>query len=417
MAPICSIIPPHLLKHILDNPSTSAQTKAVIEKTHDHVCALHVKRCQKLYIREAPRRTAAPGGIIPPQVFQAMAVSEDTSPEAKDQAKQQLAKIQSQRTDSSSEAKEPSTKHVYREIYSSEETEQLEKKLLFEEGAAEAVVAKDADASRVYGFFGNTYQFYSEVFNRDSIDNKGLHMKGSVHYDEHYDNAFWDGSEMAFGDGDGEIFGSFTKNLDVIGHELTHGVTQLTADLEYEYQSGALNESISDVFGSMIKQYFPKTKAADADWLIGEGIFLPTVENAPALRSMKAPGTAYNNPKVGKDTQPATMDGYVDQDESDDGGGVHTNSGIPNHAFYLASVALGGYSWEKAGKVWYAALTDKSLKGVDTKKTFGVFAELTVKHAGSLFDEETKEKVRQAWVDVKVLTAEKGDGGKDKDDL
>ncbi|PQE26745.1 hypothetical protein CJF31_00003434 [Rutstroemia sp. NJR-2017a BVV2] len=352
-------------------------------------------------------------------LFQAMVDSEDTSSEAKDRAKHELIKTHNLRTDSSSEAKKPTTKHVYRSIYSSEKTDQLEKKLLFEEGAAEAVVAKDEDASRVYDFFGKTYQFYSEVFNRDSIDNKGLHMKGSVHYDDQpgppgYDNAFWDGSEMAFGDGDGEIFGTFTKNLDVIGHELTHGVTQLTADLEYEYQSGALNESISDVFGSMIKQYFPKTAAADADWLIGEGIFLPTVENAPALRSMKAPGTAYDNPKIGKDTQPATMDGYADLDESEDGGGVHTNSGIPNHAFYLASVALGGYSWEKAGKVWYAALTDKSLKGVDTKKTFGVFAELTVKHAGSLFDEDTQKKVRQAWIDVKVLTADKGD---DKDDL
>lgn len=176
---------------------------------------------------------------------------------------------------------------------------------------------------------------------------------------------------MAFGDGDGEIFGSFTKNLDVIGHELTHGVTQYTAELEYEYQAGALNESMSDVFGTMIKQYFggedgkTKVAAADADWLIGEGIFLPSVTNAKALRSMKAPGTAYDNPKIGKDSQSPSMDGYQDLPNTADGdwGGVHTNSGIPNHAFYLASVALGGYSWEKAGKVWYAALTDKSLKG------------------------------------------------------
>src|SRR3954452_14873263 len=116
------------------------------------------------------------------------------------------------------------------------------------------------------------------------------------------DNAFWDGKEMAFGDGDGDIFGSFTKNLDVIGHELTHGVTQYTAELEYEFQSGALNESMSDVFGSMIKQYYggedgqTKVSSADADWLIGEGIFLPAITNAKALRSMSAPGTAYNNP-------------------------------------------------------------------------------------------------------------------------
>lgn len=149
------------------------------------------------------------------------------------------------------------------------------------------------------------------------MDGKGLHLKGSVHYDDEpgppgMDNAFWDGKEMAFGDGDGQIFGSFTKNIDVIGHELTHGVTQYTAELEYEYQSGALNESISDVFGTMIKQYFGgpnggKQKAADADWLIGEGIFLPAVTNAKALRSMKAPGTAYDNAKVGKDDQPVSI--------------------------------------------------------------------------------------------------------------
>jgi len=188
---------------------------------------------------------------------------------------------------------------------------------------------------------------------------------------------------MAFGDGDGEIFGSFTKNIDVIGHELTHGVTQYTADLVYEYQSGALNESISDVFGSMIKQYYypgGKQKAVDADWLIGEGIFLPTLKNAVALRSMKAPGTAYNNPKIGKDNQPSTMDGYVKLPNTGagDSGGVHTNSGIPNYAFYLVATQLGGYSWEKAGKIWYAALLDEKLQGINTKTAFTVFADLTV---------------------------------------
>ncbi|RAL65476.1 hypothetical protein DID88_001042 [Monilinia fructigena] len=208
---------------------------------------------------------------------------------------------------------------------------------------------------------------------------------------------------MAFGDGDGDIFGTITKNLDIIGHELTHGVTQLTADLEYQYQSGALNESVSDVFGSMIKQYFPKTLAKDADWLIGEGIFLPSLTKSPALRSMKEPGNAYNDPRIGKDPPPSTMDGYQDLDKWDDGGGVHTNSGIPNHAFYLASVALGGYSWEKAGKIWYAALTDRDLEGISTRKAFKIFADLTVKHAGALFDEDTQEKVRQAWIDVKVF--------------
>lgn len=207
---------------------------------------------------------------------------------------------------------------------------------------------------------------------------------------------------MAFGDGDGDLFDTFTKNLDIIGHELTHGVVQLTANLEYEYQSGALNESIADVFGSMIKQYFPKTEAKNADWLIGEGLFLPSVTKSPALRSLKEPGKAYNNPKIGRDPQSATMDGYEDLPLEEDGGGVHINSGIPNHAFYLASVALGGYSWEKAGRIWYAALTDRALRAVDSKEAFKAFADLTVKHAGA-FGQDTQEIVRKAWIDVKVL--------------
>lgn len=217
---------------------------------------------------------------------------------------------------------------------------------------------------------------------------------------------------------DGEIFGTFTKNIDVIGHELTHGVTQYTAELEYEFQSGALNESISDVFGTMIKQYFggpngTKQKAVDADWLIGEGIFLPSITNAAALRSMKAPGTAYNNAKIGKDDQPATMDGYVNlpNTAAGDQGGVHTNSGIPNHAFYLAATSLGGYSWEKVGPIWYAALNDKKIVGVDTKAAFKVFADLTVSYAKSMFDADTEAKVKKAWTDVKVLTTSSGDDG------
>lgn len=107
------------------------------------------------------------------------------------------------------------------------------------------------------------------------------------------------------------------------------------------------------------------------------------------------------------------MDGYQDlpNTAAGDQGGVHTNSGIPNHAFYLAATALGGYSWEKAGPVWYAALNDPSIKGIDTKGAFKVFADLTVKYAGSMFDADTQAKVKKAWVDVKVLTdSSTGDG-------
>src|SRR5258705_701935 len=155
---------------------------------------------------------------------------------------------------------------------------------------------------------------------------------------------------MLYGDGDGRIFNRFTKVLDVIGHELTHGVTQYTAALDYHDQSGALNEHFSDVFGILVKQYSLKQTAKKADWLIGAGIFTQRVHGA-AIRSMKAPGTAYDDPTLGRDPQPAHMKNYVKS--HDDSGGVHVNSGIPNHVFYLVATALGGNAWEVAGKIWY----------------------------------------------------------------
>ena len=192
---------------------------------------------------------------------------------------------------------------------------------------------------------------------------------------------------MVFGDGDTEIFEDFTRSPDVIAHELTHGVTEHTANLPYYYQSGALGESISDVFGSMVKQWINKQTAEEADWLIGEGIFHKNV-GAYALRSMKAPGTAYKNTIMGSDRQPDHMKRYAYLPATEDGdqGGVHVNSGIPNKAFYLVAVGLGDYSWEVAGKIWFDALTDPALRkfaaiNSNRKKCFPFFAELTVKHA------------------------------------
>jgi Zn-dependent metalloprotease len=115
---------------------------------------------------------------------------------------------------------------------------------------------------------------------------------------------------------------------------------------------------------------------------------------------MKAPGTAYDDPKLGKDPQPATMAGYVHTAE--DNGGVHTNSGIPNHAFYLVAVGIGGNSWEKAGQIWYDTLTDHSLK---PSANFAAFASLTVSHAGSRYGANSPEQkaVQDAWIKVGVL--------------
>jgi Zn-dependent metalloprotease len=241
-----------------------------------------------------------------------------------------------------------------------------------------------------------TYTFYWEIFKRDSIDDHGLPLIGSVHYGRNYDNAFWNGNQMVFGDGDHQIFQRFTVSTDIIGHELTHGVTGDTANLDYQGQSGALNESVSDVFGSMVKQYSatPKQTAANADWLIGEGIFMPNI-HGKALRSMKDPGTAYDDPTLGKDPQPGTMAGYVNTDQ--DNGGVHINSGIPNHAFFLAATKLGGNSWDKAGPIWYAALRDQALRPI---ANFADFANITVSNANRLFGADDAKTVHEAWKQV-----------------
>src|SRR4051795_13641466 len=247
----------------------------------------------------------------------------------------------------------------------------------------------DEAVNQAYEGLGLTYDYYWTVFARDSIDAQGLPLLGLVHYGEDYDNAFWDGAgHMFFGDGDGRLLTQTTAGIDVIGHELTHGVTQHEATLVYSGQSGALNESVSDVFGIQVKQRALGQSVEESDWLIGADIVGP--ELAPALRSMKDPGKA--NPH---DDQPADMDHYVD------GGDVHTNSGIPNRAFYLAASALGGNAWDAAGPIWYATLRDNRL---NPTATFQEFARLTVANAQQTYGRKSAEvdAVTGAWETVKV---------------
>lgn len=251
----------------------------------------------------------------------------------------------------------------------------------------------DVSINQAYDNFGYTYTLYWDIFHRDSIDDQGMAINGLVHYGTDYDNAFWDGAgHMFFGDGDGQLLTDTTKGTDVVGHELTHGVTQNEANLTYSGQSGALNESISDVFGSLVKQYHLGQTAAQADWLIGADIVGPQL--APALRSMQAPGTANKY-----DTQPADMDHYVHT--TSDNGGVHTNSGIPNRAFYVVATTLGGNAWEAAGQIWYDTLTDARLKPT---ATFARFASLTLRQARSRYGTGSTEAhaVQAGWDAVKV---------------
>jgi Zn-dependent metalloprotease len=259
----------------------------------------------------------------------------------------------------------------------------------------------DPSVNEAYDGTDRTYRFYDKVLDRQSVDGKGLPLISSVHFGVEFDNAFWNGSEMIYGDGSGHVFavGALTKAIDVIGHELTHGVTQFTAGLEYHDEPGALNESISDVFGSLVKQYALRQTAAEADWLIGAGILAPGL--GAALRSLKAPGTAFEG-----DSQPAHMRDYRrlpdDDDPRHDNGGVHINSGIPNHAFYLAATALGGHAWEKAGRIWYDALA----KRLQPTSGFQDAAKAMLASAGVLFGAggTEEEAVRAAWQGVGVLT-------------
>lgn len=342
----CSIIPPYMLRRLAtqDEPRLQAIARAAKESL------VHVRGIQATRIQTGnPRTTARQAAPQPPQ----------------------------------------------RSIFDAESTETLPGKLVRKEGAP---VTGDPAADEAYDGLGATHKLYADVFNRNSIDGAGMKLDATVHFGKLYDNAFWDGTQMVFGDGDGEIFQRFTKSLTVIGHELAHGVTQHTAGFAYRNQAGALNESMSDVFGSLVEQYAAGQSATDASWLIGEGLFTDAVQGA-ALRSMKAPGTAYDDDVLGKDPQPDSMDSYVRT--SADNGGVHINSGIPNRAFCLTALSLGGNAWDEPGQIWYSALTSGDLP---ESCTFGRFAKATLTAAEELFGKESPQHdaVQQAWDTVRV---------------
>lgn len=275
-------------------------------------------------------------------------------------------------------------------------TEILPGRLVRSEGDAPSI---DAAVNDAYDGLGHTHALFREAFSRSSIDDAGLPLEASVHYGKEYDNAFWDGSRMVFGDGDGQVFAGFTRSLSVIGHELTHGLVQYTANLVYSGQSGALNESVSDVFGALVEQHSRGHDVVEASWLIGEGIFTDQVQGS-ALRSLRAPGTAYDDDVLGTDPQPGHMRDFVETD--DDNGGVHINSGIPNRAFFLAAAAIGGKAWERAGRIWYEAVTTEIKASTD----FRGFAEATTGVASRLFGGASVEAaaVRSAWQEVGVTS-------------
>ncbi|GEK03895.1 M4 family metallopeptidase [Streptomyces sp. ATE26] len=337
--------------------------------------------------------------IIPPYILDKLLDSEDR--EARQAALDTLlitARLRGERAVRAAFAGAAAPGDGRRTVFDCEQEESLTNAVLArpEDGPEVA----DPSVNRAFDALGLTRDFYKEVFQRNSVDDKGMRLDGYVHFGFQVNNAFWDGRQMLFGDGDGKEFSNLTGSLEVIAHELTHGVTDHTAELEYHNQSGALNESMSDVFGSLVKQWSLKQTAEEADWLIGADVWTPGIAG-DALRSMKDPGHAYNNPKFGKDPQPDRMSKFIHLPDTKRGdfGGVHYNSGIPNKAFYLTAVHIGGFAWEAAGAIWY-----ESLKASSAKDQFQDFAGTTFQKAGELFGVGGSEQsaVLAAWQEVEV---------------
>ncbi|MFN8066854.1 MAG: M4 family metallopeptidase [Vicinamibacterales bacterium] len=263
--------------------------------------------------------------------------------------------------------------------------------LVRREGGAKS---KDPAVNEAYDYSGLTYDFYLKLFNRNSLDDRGMTLISSVHVARKYNNAFWNGEQMAYGDGDGVIFTRFTKSIDVVGHELTHGVVTHTCNLDYKNESGALNEHFADVFGSLIKQWKKKQTAAKADWLIGPDIMAPGAK-AKALRTFKDEPAYTGDPYLGDDPQPKHLkDKYTGGDDS---GGVHINSGIPNHAFFLVATTIGGNAWDKAGRIWY-----RTMLALNQKSDFNQMVSMSTQSAATLFGNNSPEHkaVIKAWKTV-----------------
>lgn len=259
--------------------------------------------------------------------------------------------------------------------------------LVYEEGGEfTGDATAKVDATQAYEFAGVTYDFYQELFNRKSIDDRDMELVSTVRYRRNYRNAFWDGRTMTYGDG-------MTKCIDVVGHEMTHGVTQYEANLIYENQPGALNEHFSDVMGILVKQRFQNESASESNWLLGERI-VPQID---AVRSLKDPGSCIGDAQINDEGNKINhMDNFYHG--SEDNGGVHMNSGIPNKAFYLVATKIGGNAWDIAGKIWYIVLRDK----LQQRSSFQEAANYTFEVAKSFFDSNVQDAVVDGWSKVGI---------------
>ncbi|MGE5679314.1 MAG: M4 family metallopeptidase [Bacillota bacterium] len=247
---------------------------------------------------------------------------------------------------------------------------------------------RSAVSAHVYS--RTVYEFYRTRFNRNSFDGSGKTITNVVHYLENYNNAFWNGAFLTYGDGDGKAFSNLAGSLDVIAHEITHAVTEHTANLYYELQSGALNESISDVFASLIDS---------TDWLIGEDIYTPGI-SGDGLRNMQDPHNGQTYGDIQNGWLPAHMSEFIELENTEEGdwGGVHINCGIPNKAFYNTASVIGHW---KSGKIWYRALTAY----LASNAQFSDFRIACLNAAKDLFGESSTEytTVSSAFTSVGIM--------------
>jgi Zn-dependent metalloprotease len=261
----------------------------------------------------------------------------------------------------------------------------------------------DKTANHAYDNVGIALDFYKAVLGRESVDGRGMRIDASIHYGMQFGNAMWTGRQMIVGDGDGHDVVGIANSLGLIAHELSHGVTQhlvkgaLGVVLEpgcppaLKGEAGALNESFSDVFASMIKQWHAGVDVREADWLIGEDVMAPHA--GKAVRSLKDPGN--------KHLTWAEDDQIKDYRHYRPGDDPHSAAGIANHAFYLAATRLGGKSWESLGAVWFNGYSK-----LHSKATFKDAAHATSDVAAALHGKgsETEQAVRAAWKQVNVTS-------------
>ncbi len=251
--------------------------------------------------------------------------------------------------------------------------------------------------------FDKVYDMFHDILDRESFNNDNATVEIFLKLGINYPNAFWDGQYLAFGTGDHYYFNDFSRIYDVIAHEYGHANIQYECNLQYENQSGALNEHIADVFGICAYQKKYNLAVDKTEWIIGKGLFTTRVK-AKGLRSFKDE-IAYDDPIIGKDDQPKHMRDYQDLPNTEDGdwGGVHTNSGIPNHAFYLFNMKLGGKSWNNGSlQIWYNSMLKEN--GLNPYATFKEFAEKTIEISQRLTTINPVQPLEDAWREVGVLS-------------